>query len=890
MDSLPTFHSLRGQSAVKDLLKEHQKYLAHTPNEQLSTHMDLVGFYFLKLVEVHGLEPLVDKLFLKLAKGDANVARIGKMLFWDVILYHDFGKVNENFQKQRMQNPQFPATVRNGIDSQHSILSAFIFLIHQYSDGKIQKMANGENKLLTLVACFAHNIVRHHGKHLKDLSDPESFEKFRAELSESLQEYLVLFEKDFQPQLIRSLPRISQSLQIENLPFEWFLLLRLNFSLLTAADYYATAHFSGKWRQHYQEFGTLSSEHKERHFKNLLKTHLHNELLYANHKDFLSQSLDQLQEKSNPNLNMLRSKMAAEVLENIREHSHQRLFYMEAPTGGGKTNMAFVATQELLLRNQELNKVFYVFPFTTLITQTKKSAQQTLGLHPDELMELHSRTAFKEKEAEQDGLYGKDRLDDIHNQFVNYPYTFLSHVRFFDILKANDKSSIYLLHRLANSVVVIDEVQAYNPMLWDKMAYLLKEYAEALNIRFVIMSATLPKIGELAKAEFHYLIPKAVERYFTNPNFAQRVKFSDEFLSREMPDKTEREEYMQWLAHSIFAKTNTYRQDHGKVRAIVEFIFKKSATEFAELAETVFKDYEIRVLSGTILESRRREIINELKNPDNLNSNVLLITTQVVEAGVDIDMDLGFKNRSIIDSDEQLAGRVNRNVNKQNCMVFLFDLDDASVIYKKDLRFSEWKKGLEKDHFEILESKRFDILYDRVKKYLDETNKQNLGGNLDSYERLLIGSLNFPEIDNEFKLIDHKNTSVFVPLDLPLNILGETGEYEAVFTGQQIHFLAERGMKVQNDYLPGCELFDLYKDLLTDQSQSFTDRKRNLRILQSLMSMFTFSLFSESRVVKDLENGGNPIEHGYLYLTRHKEVYDYELGLRDKQLDGLIFI
>lgn len=223
-------------------------------------------------------------------------------------------------------------------------------------------------------------------------------------------------------------------------------------------------------------------------------------------------------------------------------------------------------------------------------------------------------------------------------------------------------------------------------------------------------------------------------------------------------------------------------------------------------------------------------------------------------------------------------------------MVFLFDLDDASVIYKKDLRFSEWKKGLEKNHLEILESKRFDILYNRVKKYLDETNQQNLGGNLDSFQRLLIGSLNFPEIDNEFKLIDHMNTSVFVPFDLPMTILGESGEDEAVFTETQISFLTEHGVKVQNDYLSGRELFDLYKNLLSDQSQSFIARKRNLRMLQSLMSMFTFSLFSESRVAKDLENGGNPKEYGYLYLTRHAEVYDYKLGLIDKQLDGLIFI
>ncbi|MBK6948879.1 MAG: hypothetical protein IPH16_13240 [Haliscomenobacter sp.] len=66
---------------------------------------------------------------------------------------------------------------------------------------------------------------------------------------------------------------------------------------------------------------------------------------------------------------------------------------------------------------------------------------------------------------------------------------------------------------------------------------------------------------------------------------------------------------------------------------------------------------------------------------------MLLITTQVVEAGVDIDMDLGFKNVSLIDSDEQLAGRVNRNVGKENCEVYLFRLNDATILYGKDYRY-----------------------------------------------------------------------------------------------------------------------------------------------------------------------------------------------------------
>mgnify|MGYP000335079520 CR=1 FL=1 len=81
---------------------------------------------------------------------------------------------------------------------------------------------------------------------------------------------------------------------------------------------------------------------------------------------------------------------------------------------------------------------------------------------------------------------------------------------------------------------------------------------------------------------------------------------------------------------------------------------------------------EIYLLSGTILEPRRKEIIENLKTSEYRKMRVLLISTQVVEAGVDIDMDLGFKDKSIIDSEEQLAGRINRNVRKQSCKLYVF--------------------------------------------------------------------------------------------------------------------------------------------------------------------------------------------------------------------------
>lgn len=890
---MKSFRELIEREQVTNLLKGPDDYLAHSPDETLEGHMQLVTQYFLKLVDEHGLEPLIDRLLLRLCTESETLAVFAKKLFWGAILYHDFGKVNENYQRKLGNTVRFPEALNNGIDSQHSVLSAFIYLTHQLSDAIVvlaKESQADQQKLITFTFALAHLIMRHHHPSLDDVEAGKTLDKLNRTLCNNLEGYLRCYYKEVHPQIVTELQKLRKCNEhYHNLGFEWFALIRLNFSLLTAADYYATSHYTNRWQTPYESFGTLSAAQKAEHFNALKNTMPHNKVLYESFREIAFQSAETYWEKSPDNLNALRSCMAAQVIQNIREHAEKRLFYLEAPTGGGKTNMAFIATMELLKANPKLNKVFYVFPFTTLVTQTLQAAALTLGLKDDEWITLHSKAAWKQKavtEETHDGLYGTDRLDDIHNLFVNYPYIFLSHVRFFDILKGDEKSSIYLMHRLANSIVVIDEVQAYNPDLWDKMAFLLKSYSEAFNIRFIVMSATLPKIGSLAKANFCSLVPNAIERFFINPNFADRVHFSKELLIKEAPKKENRQDYLYWLANEIYKKSEAYRILNGRIHTIVEFIFKRSATEFASIANLQFQGYEIYVLSGTILEPRRQEIIRQLKSKENHKKSILLITTQVVEAGVDIDMDLGFKNRSIIDSEEQLAGRVNRNVKKQGCMVYLFDLDDPSVIYGKDRRFKETRAGLQQDYFDILISKRFDVLYDRVKIWLEETNEEKgLAGTAREYKDRLIGKLNFPKVDSEFTLIKQSDVSVFVPLDLII-----TQKEERLLTDQQLRFLESLNVNPKNSILSGEEVFELYRQLIVSRNRDFRDRKRDIKILQPIMALFTFSLFSESKLVKELLQGGNREEYGYIYLVSHREVYDYRSGLLDKKFSELIFI
>ena len=136
------------------------------------------------------------------------------------------------------------------------------------------------------------------------------------------------------------------------------------------------------------------------------------------------------------------------------------------------------------------------------------------------------------------------------------------------------------------------------------------------------------------------------------------------------PLKEQKGRYLEKLARFVIEKSALYaelnQRNPQSVFTIIEFITKRTASDFLKQIKQCNRFFDdVYILSGTILEPQKQKIIKQLKSASNREKNILLITTQVVEAGVDIDMDLGFKDVSLIDSEEQIAGRVNRNASKK---------------------------------------------------------------------------------------------------------------------------------------------------------------------------------------------------------------------------------
>lgn len=884
---------------ISEILSNHTQFKAHRPlgdigeKETLNEHIELVNEYAFLLMKEHYLEPIVDNIIGELVKDLKNKILVGnwvKKLFLSAIVYHDYGKINPNFQSEKMKEDAFlPYDKSIKIDSQHSKLSAYIFIndhIHKLNrEGELSE--NEKHFLVLMCSVFSIPILRHHASYI------DAAIRFSPEELKSIERFLKDFNIEsswddiFSEEAFKVvLADIIDWKLIEN-PFLIIALLKLNFSLLTSSDFYATSHYINKML--ITDFGLINDDFKAELYKNYWSFD-YNTKTKHDWDSLKSKSFEELKERNNKNLNTLRAKLLIETVEAVKQNPNKNLYYLEAPTGAGKTNLSLALALELLENEQKLNKVFYVFPFTTLIVQTFDAIKKTLKLTNKDLIQLHSKSGFHtlpkskvEDEPVNDeyAKYGSEKLNYLDNLFLNYPITLLTHIKFFNILKGNDKETNYIYHRLANSVVIIDELQTYNPKHWDKMAWMLSEFGRIFNIKFILMSATLPKINEADKTvttPFERLINNK-NHYFQNTNFGERVEFDFTLLEWEKPNNNEGDnDYLEKLANFIKDESFEYSESReGKVRSIVEFIKKKSANEFYQVAKDIFTDFKIYVLSGEILDPRRRHIIETIKA--NKYEKVLLITTQVVEAGVDIDMDLGFKDKSLIDSDEQLAGRVNRNASKKDCKVYIFDYDTENQIYRSDERRKITKEKISLDEYkEILKTKNFDKLYQLVFENFDKRNHNDYNsGNVKNYKKAF-EKIDFNSIRDDFKLIEDETLSVFVPLPIPIEDL----DNETIDVAKHFKIPVSK-------FISGDDVFEKYVAIITNQDQEFITKTVASKKIYGLLSKFMFSVYKNvADSLRSYSDNGSDLDYttrfGIIYLSNWKDysgtqIYSYEQGL-----------
>ncbi|EJO5347119.1 CRISPR-associated helicase Cas3' [Clostridium botulinum] len=867
-----------GKVNLEELIKDDDKIYAHIKDnrkETLKEHLDLSLKYLNKICKNKCLDNVFLNFENNLLIGFSNEGKeLYRKMILNTIYMHDLGKINCNFQYIKMKNEKFKN--EEGINcnnSNHSMLSAVIYI--NYFLNRIRNLQCKEDKKLLFVFMLLNSYVisKHHGV-------LDSFNEFKEKLLEDDGEgkrlyttQLCIFNKIYKEEILFNeknmiLKRMFDMNEYvlknkiekdKDFSIKLYIYERFLASLLLSCDYYATSHFANeKEVKNFGEIRDIDQFYKS--FKNTT--------IYKSIREYEKNNYGNINNFSNvDNINILRDELFLDAEKTMLNNMDKGIFYLEAPTGSGKSNVSFNLSFKMIERFKDINKIFYVYPFNTLVEQNIKTLEKTFKNSDlmDNIAIINSVVPIKIKSKKEHNIENTDKNEDsdvlnedyktalLDRQFLHYPIVLTTHVSVFNYLFGTSKDDLFPLCQIANSIIVLDEIQSYKNRIWKEIITFLKYYSKFLNIKIIIMSATLPNLNKLidGKIETVNLIENR-KKYFQNPIFKDRVKVDFSLLDQE-------ENIMDTLFKHIVDTSKDLKKN-----ILVEFIKKQTAMEFYKKLKNYNETLEesekseIEIITGDDNRVDRNNIIYKIKaidntrneesedNTDNVknNKNIILVATQVIEAGVDIDMDVGYKDISMLDSEEQFLGRINRSCRKEESKVYFFNLDSASNIYKNDVRKEKNINLTSPNIREILINKNFEEFYDYV---LKELNKKAEEYNAASFQRFFlekVNKLNFKEIEERMKLIDEiYENSVFLNREIILE------------DGTSLY-----GEQVWNEYI----------DLLKNNKLDYAKKKIELSKVAANLNYFIYQVKSNDFTYEDRIGDIYYIQEGDKYFVEDK--------------------
>lgn len=576
-----------------------------------------------------------------------------------IVRFHDFGKYTSFFQNYLLKKG-----IVNGTLKQHARIGG----ITAYN------LFEKQDKRLALISLFV--IFRHHTQLCDILDFPKAFndelQYVFNEQKKDIQAFISQIENELEVPDLNSYLNYLDEKEIRKSYKHWiikdakirdYFLVNYMFSLLTEADK-LDASCTGQ----YSLKPILESSVDERFGKPDM------------------QKKQNLFELSN---NEIRNLCRAEVVSNIEqvEILNHKIFTLTAPTGIGKTmtalDFALKLKTKLKTKTGIESQIIYALPFINIIEQALNEYKSTL---PDEIKVIgHYQYA---------DVFGKNEKQNNDDTEQNYNQKLMSvdtwqgdivitsFVQFFETLIGHRNKLLKKFNHFANAIVILDEVQTLRldqmPLIGAVLFYLSK----FLNTRIILMTATKPKIFELAQQEI-------LEKEGDKAEPFELLKSNKEIFALFKRTKIVPlldEKFNNCVAKEFLENIFSIKWDTSKSCLIVCNTVNRSIEIYNSISEyLVGQELEnpVHYLSTNIIPAHRAERIKLIKSEISEGKAPILISTQVVEAGVDLDFDMGFRDLGPIDSIIQVAGRINRNNNpeKYHSPLYVLDFGDASKIY-----------------------------------------------------------------------------------------------------------------------------------------------------------------------------------------------------------------
>lgn len=704
----------------------------------------------MKSIESHPGIPLVNHL-IAVAKNCAGIAdrnttnfgfdkKVKVNLLFICGFYHDLGKATSYFQNY-LHNPDKP---HNSLKN-HALPSAvFVFYVaQQYLK---ESSLTEEERFLLSVICFI--VVRRHHGNLGDFKNELGIDHYKEDLGKQFES----IDKDAIQEIIQvANEKLETSIDWHNF-VNWFENDGFNKETRFKLIEFYKFDYQKKWDTTKKSetyflflwmFGALLFSDKSDvilagNFPNIQQLDLKYLTGYRENNGFNKPSTTINNLKNDAYFSVIKS------LENKFEASNH-FYSITLPTGLGKTLTSLGAALKLKeLAKLNKGKIVIAIPFTSIIDQNYEVYREVFNDPDNSLLLKHHHLAEPKYKETEDSVRNSEESQYLIETWQS-SVVVTTFVQLLECLITNNKTKLLKFSALSNSVIILDEVQQIPHPLWEVIRQAFFSIAEHLNCYIILMSATQPLIFK-PKEEITELVAN-YQDYFTIFNRTRLINKTKESISLD--------EFIQGIIE--------YCLNNPKKDVLIILNTKKTTLEtYRNIYNRIDnEENEIFYLTTLITPFERKQIIRKIKSK-NKGRRQIIVSTQLVEAGVDISVDTVFRALAPLDSIIQAAGRANRYDEKEMVSeVYLYKIEElekvTGFIYGADLikKTENVLKG-----YETIEEKEYLQL---IQNYFEQVKDLSVYSENNYLKSLL--ALNFEET-GDFQLIeDTKSESVFIGLN-----------------------------------------------------------------------------------------------------------------------------
>jgi CRISPR-associated endonuclease/helicase Cas3 len=568
-------------------------------------------------------------------------------------------------------------------------------------------------------------------------------------------------------------------------------------------------------------------------------------------KDYLSRK-----KFENKEINLLRRLAFENVEQNLEklDLENKRILSINLPTGLGKTLIGFFAALRIKEKASDMFKfsprIIYSLPFLSIIDQNSKVIEEVLGIKFKKIdsrifIQHHHLSELVYKEKRDDEYESLDPskslilIEGWHSEIIITTF-----IQLFHSLITNKNNAARKFHNIANSIIILDEIQSIPMKYWKMLSFLLENFCMKFNCWIILMTATQPLIFPPEKLENLVEDPKmffdAVDRY--DINFIGEYTLED-FKKELVKDILNTDYDLMIICNTIKSCVELYESMKNYIK--VNYGDGKLDEEkgYVIFNPDSKKPMFITNLSTLLIPLHRLKRIETIKNEKSIRK--IIFTTQLVEAGVDISVDKIYRDFAPLDCIIQSAGRCNRNFDSNRGKITIIKLKDnngkyfCNYIYDPTIIDATNTCVYNNKSYTINATEK-EFSFSIQAKYYNELNNRIAQEDLSIH----IKRLNFSLL-SDFRLIENDEPSLDIVIEIDENVINLLEKIQNLIkdlrkgTGEKFKILAEieKEKRKLGSYVISIPFYKLSFSEL-NLEEAFTNSKTFRKVTKEILTEY----------------------------------------------------